>query len=139
MNKRLTTYRLALAVFSTSLEETAIWAISRWVLPDFGLEMPFPLLIVIMAAWLAFSGWLFVFTTRTIKRQAHVGLPSMVGTSGRTVGQLAPEGMIKIRGELWGAVAEDGEKIEAGAEVIVAAQDGLKLTVRKTGSAAAKR
>ena len=132
MNKKLTVTRLILAVISTTLEEVAIWAIWRWVLTDFGIEWPFQALIAVMAAWAAFSVWLFILTTRTIKQQAQVGLPLMIGSRGRAAGTLNPEGMVKIRGELWGAVS-DGGKIGEGEEVIVVGEDGLKLTVRKAG------
>jgi membrane-bound ClpP family serine protease len=138
MNERLTVTRLVLAVISTGMEEVALWAIWRWALPDFGIELPFALLIIVMTAWAAFSTWLFIFTTRTLKRQAQAGLPSMVGMHGKAAGPLDTEGLVKIRGELWGAVAEEG-KIEAGAEVEVVAQNGLKLSVRKNDSTMVKR
>jgi len=138
MNKKLTVTRLILAVISTGLEEVAIWAIWRWVLPDFGIRLSWLPLIVIMIAWAAFGTWLFILTTRTIKQQAQVGLPSMVGSRGRVVGTLNPEGMVKIRGELWGAVSGGG-KIGEGEEVIVVGEDSLKLTVRKADGAEAKR
>ena len=130
MNKRLMFARLALAIISTGLEEVAIWAIWRRVLPDFGIELSSALLIIVMIVWAAFGTWLFIFTTRTLKRQAQTGLSSMVGTGGETVSPLGPEGMVKIRGELWRAVSEEG-KIDAGEEVVVVGQNGLKLSVRK--------
>ena len=138
MNKKLTRTRLVLAVISTGLEEAAFWAIWRWALPDFGIELPFALLITAMAAWAVFSTWLFIFTTRTLKRQAQAGLPSMVGTRGKAAGTLNPEGQVKIRGELWGAISDEG-KIDAGEEVVIVGQDGLKLSVRKSDGAGAKR
>jgi len=138
MNKNLTAARLVLAVASTGLELAAIWAIWRWALPDFGIELPFSLLITVMIAWAAFGTWLFIFTTRVLKRQAQRGLSSMVGTEGTAVKTLDPKGLVKIRGELWGAVSEEG-KIDAGAEVVVVRQDGLKLSVRKSDSAGVKR
>ncbi len=130
MNRRLTLARLVISIVSTGLEEIAIWAIWRRVLPELGIRWPWQLMVVVMAAWAAFSIWLFIFTTRTISRGVQVGLPSMVGSRGKTAGTLNPEGLVKIRGELWGAVSEGGE-IGNGEEVIVTGEDGLKLTVRK--------
>jgi membrane-bound ClpP family serine protease len=138
MKDRLTVTRLVLAVASTGMEEVAIWAIWRWALPDFGIELPLSLLITVMIAWAAFGTWLFIFTTRTLKRQAQKGLSTMVGTEGAAVKTLDPKGLVKIRGELWGAVSEEG-KIDAGAEVVVVGQDGLKLFVRKSDSAGITR
>jgi membrane-bound serine protease (ClpP class) len=138
MDKKLTATRLVLAVISTGLEEVAIWAIWRWVLPDFGIRLPLLPLMVIMVAWAAFGTWLFILTTRTLKRQSQAGLPSMVGTRGVVASTLSPEGLVKIRGELWGAVS-DGGKIYTGAEVVVVGENGLKLSVRKIDGAEAKR
>ncbi len=138
LDKKFTAARLILAIVSTSLEETAIWAIWRWVLPDFGIEFPYQILIAVMVAWLGFSVWLFLLTTRTLKRHGQVGLPSMVGSRGMVTSTLSPEGMIKIRGEFWGAVSE-GEDIAIGEEVLVVGEDGLRLSVKKTNSATFKR
>jgi membrane-bound ClpP family serine protease len=133
MKDRLTVTRLVLAITSTGMELVAIWAIWRWALPDFGITLPFSLLITVMIAWAAFGTWLFIFTTRILKRQTQRGLSSMVGTAGVAVKTLDPKGLVKIRGELWGAISDEG-KIDAGAEVVVVGQDGLKLFVRKSDS-----
>ncbi|OGO07950.1 MAG: hypothetical protein A2Y92_02180 [Chloroflexi bacterium RBG_13_57_8] len=129
MNRNLTLARLALAVLSTTLEEAAIWVVWRWLLPEFDINIPISALIVIMIGWAAFSTWLFILTTRALKRQAAVGLPSMVGAVGKAASRLAPEGLVKIRGELWGAMAE-GRNIEPGEEIVVEKERGLKLYVR---------
>jgi membrane-bound ClpP family serine protease len=136
--KKLTRTRMILAVISTALEEITIWIIWRWVLPDFGLNLPVAFLVSIMIAWLVFSVWLFLFTTRVLRKQVQAGLPSMIGTRGKVTHKLNPEGTVKIRGELWSAVAEEGE-IEAGEEIIVVEQNSLKLTVRKVEESGIKR
>jgi membrane-bound ClpP family serine protease len=137
MNKKLTRTRLILAVISTALEETTIWIIWRWVLPDFGLNLPVVFLVSVMTAWLIFSVWLFLFTTRVLRKQVQAGLPSMIGTRGKVTHKLNPEGTVKIRGELWSAAAESGV-IEDGAEITVVAQDSLKLTVHKVNESPTK-
>jgi membrane-bound ClpP family serine protease len=130
MNRKFALARLIIAIISTSLEEVAIWAIWRWLLPEFNINLAIAGLIVIMVVWAAFSIWLFIFTTRTLKKQAAVGLPSMTGTAGKAASRLEPEGMVRIRGELWGAVSLNGT-IEVGKKIIVERQEGLKLFVRK--------
>ncbi len=119
-----------LAIVSTSLEEFAIWAIWHWLLPEFDIYLSFQAVIGVMVAWGAFSIWLFFFTTWTLKRQVTAGLPSMVGTRGKASGKLAPEGMVRIKGETWGAASEEGD-IETGEEIVVVGEDGLKLLVRR--------
>jgi membrane-bound ClpP family serine protease len=130
MNSRLTRARLVLAVVSTALEELAIWVVWRWLLPEFGIKLSVAVLIGIMAAWAAFGTWLFIFTTRALQKQAAVGLPSMVGAVGKVASRLAPEGLVRIRGELWAAASNEGN-IEAGEGVVVVSERGLKLFVRK--------
>jgi membrane-bound ClpP family serine protease len=127
------TGRLVLAIISTALEEIAIVLVWRWVLPYFGISIPVPWLVVIMAGWAAISVALFVFVTRMQKKQPMVGMPIMVGSKGRVVSPLVPEGLVKIKSELWSAVAAEGNLV-IGEEVEVTEQNGLKLVVRKIGS-----
>ena len=129
----LTTARLILAIVSTSVEEVAIVAIWRWLLPEFGIELSLSVLIGVMAAWAAFSVSLFVFTTRTLKRQIVVGLPTMIGSKGKVASPLAPEGLVRIKGELWGATSGEGN-VGTGEEIEVVEEDGLKLVVRRIGT-----
>jgi membrane-bound ClpP family serine protease len=138
MANRYTTPRLILAIISTSFEELAIYVIWRWLLPEFDIHFPLAVLIGVMVAWAAFGVWLFIFTTRTLKKQTMVGLPSMVGSVGKVASRLAPEGLVRIRSELWGAVSDEGD-IESGEEVLVTKEDGLKLFVRRVGDTGTKR
>ena len=138
MNKRLTLARLVVAIVSTTAEEVAIWAIWRWMLPEFGIALHVGVLIGVMIAWGALSIWLFIFTSHTLKRQVPVGLPSMVGATGKAAGKLAPAGMVKIRGELWGASSTEGD-IDNGESIMVIGEDGLKLLVRKAGDSGTTR
>jgi membrane-bound ClpP family serine protease len=138
MNKKFMLTRLVLAVISNVFQEVAIWVIWRWLLPEFGINLPVPWLVGVMAVWAAFSTWLFIFTTSTLKKQATAGLPSMVGTRGKASTALAPEGMVMIKGELWGAVSAGGD-IPAGEKVVVVGEDGLKLSVRRAGDKPATR
>ncbi|MCK4863603.1 MAG: hypothetical protein KAS25_04855, partial [Dehalococcoidales bacterium] len=71
-------------------------------------------------------------------KQVTVGLPSMVGSRGKVTGKLSPEGMVRIKGELWGATSSEGD-IDIGEEVMVVSEDGLKLSVRRAKNIKAKR
>ncbi len=127
------TARLILAVVSTLLEEGAIVVIWYWGLPHFGIHLPLYVLIIIMVAWLAYAVAMFIVVTRVLSKKAVVGLPTMVGSKGRVAKPLAPEGLVQIGGELWGATSAEGE-IGAGEEVTVVGEDGLKLVVRRGAS-----
>jgi membrane-bound ClpP family serine protease len=130
MDRKLAITRLVMSTITTSLEEAAIYAVWRWLLPQWDIRLPVIALVAAMAAWLGFSAWLFIFMTRFLKRQPMVGLPSMVGSAGRAAGPLTPEGLVKIRGELWGAASVEGN-IRAGEEIVVTGEQGLKLAVRR--------
>lgn len=132
MNKRLTTNRLILAIITSTLEEFVIYSIWRWALPEFNIHLPVPVLIGMMVAWAIFSVSLFVFTTRILKKQIPVGLPSMIGTRGKVASSISPEGMVRIKSELWSARSNEGS-LAVGEAVEVVGEDGLKLLVQKTG------
>ena len=124
------TGRLIFAIVSTLMVEVALVVIWRWGLPQIGIQIPLYVLIAVMVAWAAYSVITFWIVTRTLRRKALVGLPTMVGSKGKVVSQLAPEGQVMIKGELWGAKSID-RSIDSGEEVMVVGQDGLKLIVRK--------
>ena len=126
------TARLILAIASTLAVEAALYTIWHWMLPEMDIEMPLAALIAVMVAWAVFAAVNFWFVTRVMKRQAVVGLPTMVGGKGKVTSPLAPEGLVMIKGELWEAKSISGN-IDKGEMVTVIEQDGLKLMVRRLG------
>jgi len=124
------TGRLILGIISTMLEEAAIVAIVRWGLPQIDVHIPLPGLIALMVVWLAYSVFTYRMGTRALMKKQLVGLPDMIDSKGKVVSPLAPEGLVRIRGELWVAKSASGE-MKSDGEVIVVGQDGLKLVVRE--------
>ena len=61
------------------------------------------------------------------RRKATVGASALVGATGVALGELAPEGQVRVNGEIWQARCEGG--CGAGASVVVRAVDGLLLEV----------
>ena len=125
------TTRLVLAVISTLLEEAALGAVVLWGLPQIGVHIPLPGLIVLMVVWGAFAIFTYQMGSRALRKKPVIGLLPMVGSRGKVVSPLALGGLVKIKGELWQATSA-GEEIDTGEEVIVVDQDGLKLIVRKS-------
>ncbi len=117
------------AIITTLLEGGAFLIIMMWGLPQVGVRIPLWGIIVLMAMWLAYSVITYRAGTRALQRRPMEGLSSMIGVKGRVVSTLAPDGTVRICGELWHASAENDE-IGTGREVIVMGQDGLKLVVR---------
>ena len=124
------TIRLILAIVSTLLEEAALAVVVLWGLPQLGIHIPLAGLIALMVAWGAYAVISYRIGSRALGKKPEVGLPHMVGSKGKVVSPLEPEGLIRIKGELWIAKSAGG-RIDIGEEVTVAGQDGLKLVVRK--------
>lgn len=124
------TGRLILAIISTLLEETAIVVIVLLGLPRLGIYIPLPGLIALMVLWLAYSVVTYRAGSRALRRKPVINIP-VIGSKGKVVSPLVPEGLIKIKSELWVASSAD-KKLDVGSEVIVVEQDGLKLVVRKS-------
>lgn len=121
--------RLILAILSTLLEETALVAIVLVGLPELGIKIPLAGLIALMVAWAAITVIMYRAGSRALKRKPITGLEAMIGSKGKAVNPLEPEGLVKIGAELWRARSVK-DKISVGDEVIVVAQEGSKLIVR---------
>jgi membrane-bound serine protease (ClpP class) len=122
--------RLILAIISTLLEEVAIAVIALLGLPRLGFYIPLPGLIAVMVLWLAYSVVIYRAGSRALRRKPVINIP-VIGSKGKVVSPLAPEGLVKIKGELWVATSA-GKKLGVGSEVIVEEQDGLRLVVRRS-------
>ena len=127
----MTAARLVLAIVSTLAVEVALYTVWRWVLPEWGVEMSLAGIIAVMSGWAVFAVVEFWLVTRVLKKQVMVGLPTMIGTRGKAVYSLHPEGQVRIKGELWGAEAID--HLDQGENILVVGQDGLKLLVSRPG------
>ena len=122
--------RLIMAVFTNLLYEAIIVAVTLWGLPRWGIRIPLYGLILICVAFAVYGVVSFLIGGRTLRRRPLPGLTTMVDLEGQVVSRLAPEGFVRIGGELWNARAENGS-IEVGADVIVVRQSGLKVVVRR--------
>ena len=127
------TIRLILAILSTLLEEIALAAIILWGLPQLGIHIPLAGLIALMAALVVYAVITYRLGSKVLGKKPVIGLPDMVGSRGKAVTPLDPEGLVRIKGELWESTSAD-RRINTGEEVIVVEQDGLKLTVRRDKS-----
>jgi len=128
--------RLIIAIVSTTLEEAALAAGVLWGLPKLGIQINLPIiagLIAIMVAWGAYTITTYRMGSRALRRKPIAGLLGMLGSEGKVVSPLVPEGLVRIKGELWIAKSASG-RMDTGEEVTVVGQDGLKLIVRKRSS-----
>ena len=124
--------RLIIAIITTALEEAAIAAVGFWLLPKIDVNLPLFVIILVMVAWAGFAVFTYRLGSRALRRKPEGGLADMLGMKGEVVKRLDPEGIIRIKGELWKAKSA-GRKIETGEEVTVVGQRGLKLIVEREG------
>jgi membrane protein implicated in regulation of membrane protease activity len=61
------------------------------------------------------------------RRRSTVGTDALLGATGVAVGDLFPDGQVKVNGEIWQARCEAG--CEAGTTVVIRAVNGLRLDV----------
>jgi membrane-bound ClpP family serine protease len=124
------TGRLILAIISTILEEAAIVVIVRWGLPQLDIHIPLWGLITLMVVWAAYAVITYRMGSRAMMRKPEIVLP-LISSQGKVVSPLTPEGLVRIKGELWQATSV-GENIDTGEEVTVVGQNGLKLTCKSS-------
>lgn len=61
------------------------------------------------------------------RRRSKVGREALVGVTGVALGELRPDGQVKVDGEIWRARCEAG--CAAGTAIVIRAVDGLTLEV----------
>jgi membrane-bound ClpP family serine protease len=122
------TGRFIAAVVTTICEEAIIAGVVMWGLPRLDIHLPLGVLIAIMAVWAVNSIIFYRIGSQALRRRPVSGLGSVVNDTGKVVKPLTPDGVIKIKGELWEAKSAGGH-IEVGEVVMVVEQDGLKVTV----------
>ena len=96
------------------------------LLAIFVLPSPWGLVAVAVAAAIdiAETG-LFVWWSQ--RRKSSVGVETLVGRQGVAVGDLWPEGQVRVNGEIWRARCTGG--CDAGTSVVVRSVEGLTLVV----------
>ncbi len=122
--------RLIIAIVSTSLEEAALAVGVLWGLPKLDIHIPLWVLIIVMLAWGTYTVVTYRMGSRALRRKPIAGLLNMLGSEGKVASPLVPEGLVRIKGELWRAESASG-RLDTGEKVIVVGQDRLKLIVRK--------
>jgi len=117
-------------IITSLLEQAVLVAVVLWVFPLIDINLPLWVLIPASIVLQAYNVFSYRKSIRALRAQPMLGMPNMVGSQGETVRSLSPDGLIKIRGELWAATADNGS-IANGRNVTVVGQNGLKLVVRE--------
>ena len=126
--------RTLLTVFLVLGDEIIIVLIVLFILWNLGVDLPLWALIPLVVGLGAFSVMLYKLVDPVLNKKQITGREGMIGREGKVVTPLAPEGVIKVRGELWKASSTEAS-ISTDEEVIVVRLDGLKLLVRRKNGA----
>ena len=75
-----------------------------------------------------------VLITRSQRRKVSLGREGIIGETGevrRTIGRKGTQGLVHVHGEYWKALTDDDDEIAVGEEVVVLANEGMTVRVRK--------
>ncbi|MDY6893021.1 MAG: NfeD family protein [Chloroflexota bacterium] len=122
--------RTLLTVFVLLLDDIAIVLIVFFIVWKLELSLPLWAIIALIVGLVALSAIAYRIVAPVLNKRSVTGAEAMIGLEGRVVTPLAPEGTIKVCGELWQALATDAA-IDADEEVLVMGMEGLKLLVRR--------
>jgi len=115
------------SIITTLLEEAGLAAVVLWLLPRFGIDVP-PWGLALMMAALGIYSYITYRLGKQALNKRPVITPDMAGSQGKTVTPLAPQGYVRVGGELWQASTE-GSALGEGEEVVVEGMKGLVLIV----------
>ncbi len=93
------------------------------------LYISWTVLITSVVITSAFFILLVFFGIKAQFGKRKMGTEALVGLRGIAMEELSPEGRVRVNGEFWNAVAEDGD-IAAKTEIEVIAVNQFKLTVK---------
>ncbi len=88
---------------------------------------------LIISASVVVSGFLIIVIRATYKvhRQKPItGEAGIIGEAAVVCQDLNPKGLVKVNGEIWKAVSQNGKKIKKGREVKIISLNGLTLQVK---------
>jgi len=120
--KKYTIYSIITAL----LEEMGLAAVVLWLLPSFGINIPFWGLILMMAGLGAYE-----YKTYRLCKEALDKKPIIspdIGSKGRAATPLTPNGYVRVSNELWKA-SSTGSVVDVNEEVIVVGIEEMTLLI----------
>ena len=89
------------------------------------------LALLFFLAWLVKDLILYPLTRTAYEKKHNEGSQALIGQRGISEGDLSPEGYVRVRGELWRAVADPSRgTIASGTQVEIIAAEGMTVFVR---------
>jgi len=122
--------RFIIAIITNLVDEAIIVAAIIFGLPRLGIHIPLYGTILICIAFLIYAVIFYRIGSTILNKKPLPGFTDMIGTEGKVVSRLNPNGLVKINSEIWKARSENGE-IDIKENVVVLKQIGFILIVRK--------
>jgi len=97
------------------------------------VEVSWEVIGVALLVSVLFFGFVVGMGMRAQRRKPTTGAEGLVGEEGVAIGDLSPDGRVKVHGELWNAGSASGE-IRSGEGVVVEKTENLRLIVRRKPS-----
>ncbi|MBN2897774.1 MAG: NfeD family protein [Clostridia bacterium] len=98
------------------------------------LKLPFLAQVIV---FLLSSVVMLIYTKPIVQKQLKVGatktnVEELIGMKGFVVKRISEHepGQVKVKGQIWTAISEDGREIEVEQEIIVILVEGVKLIVK---------
>jgi membrane protein implicated in regulation of membrane protease activity len=89
------------------------------------------LAVIGFVAWLLKDLIFYRYLRHAYENDTKIGSAALVGARGVAQADLNPQGYIRVRGELWRAIAvPEGQIVTAGSEVEIVDADGMNVFVR---------
>ena len=116
------------SILTTVLQEAAVVAIVLWLLPLLEVHIPLWGMAILMAAVAAWGLIGYRLTRNIVNQESVTPSSAMIGSEGIAATPIEPEGVVRVRGELWKARTNHAA-IAKNEEIVVEEIEGLILYV----------
>lgn len=110
------------------LKGAVLLSVVLWLLPLLGINIPVWAIILIVFAFLTYEIVTFRIGKRAMERKPAIWSEAMIGSCGKAITPLTPDGYVQVNGELWRAVSID-TNINEGDDIVVVEMNRLTLCV----------
>ncbi len=122
---------------AVTLGLTSLWFVIGALLALIAAMLGAPFIAQVVIFVIA-SAVFLIFTKPAAKNLLKIGdertnIDALIGEKGLVTLEIQPfsMGQVKVKGQIWSALSEDGEPIQSGQTVIVSSIEGVKLIVKK--------
>ena len=119
-----------LIVLIALLDDIAAVALVLLLIWVFDVDIPLAVIIAIGVVLGAFAFIVHRAIVPSLRRKQETGSESMIGLMGEVTQELAPKGVIKVKGEYWQA-RSSGSNVKVGEDVEITGIDRLLLEVKR--------